>query len=142
MNKVLIIVISSFCIISSAIAQNNKMQDHCKLMPMKAGDIIYSKETSGSHNSNTFIVSSTKNEVYSLAPGKVAAVVHFPGKDYQAVGINYAGDTVIEYTMLMDVSVKQGDNINKGDMIGKAMPNGKSGKSEAAIEIKIPRKGK
>ena len=138
MNKVLILIIfSSVCIISNAAAQNNKIQDHCKQFPMLDGDITYLADTSKVQPSTSFKVSSVKDDVYSLTQGKVAVVVSFPGKDYKAVGINYAVDTVIEYMMLMDVSLQVGDEVNKGDIIGKGTPNPKTGKNEAAIEIKI-----
>ena len=141
MNKIIMIAFCFFCSISSAVAQNDKMQGHCRRLPMKGGDISCSADASNRQPSNSFIVSAAQNEVYSLTRGKVAVIVHFPEKDYKAVGIaGDKGDTVIVYTMLKDVSVKQGDMVNKGDFIGKAMSGGKNGKSEAAIEIKIPKK--
>ena len=137
MRKILVIAYSLFCSISVATAQNNIVQDQCRQLPMKAGTINYSAATSKGQSSNSFLISSSQGEVYALTSGKVAAIVPFPGKDYKAVGIAYLNDTVMEYTMLRDVAVKQGNMISKGDLIGKATINPKTNKNEAAIVIKV-----
>ena len=128
--------------VSTTLAQNDKTHAHCKLVPMKNGDITYIKDTTTSWRqpTNSFIVSSANNEVYSLTRGVVGAVVKV--KDYQQVGIKYIGDTVMEYSLLKDVSVKPGDIVNKGDKIGTGMPDPKTGRYETSILVKVFSKAK
>ena len=140
MNKVSIIISNMLCVCvcSNAIAQNQKAQNHCSNLPMRSGNIEYSTQASGVQHANSFIVSSGNNDVYALTKGKVALVVKFPGKDYQAVGVEYTADTLIEYSLLADVALKKGAIVHKGDLIGKAIKNQETGKNVASIEIKLP----
>ena len=138
MKKILITAL----ILTNAFAINAKgiktLQSHCNLLPMKDGAIAYKAQISDEKPSGTLLVTSPDAAVFSLTPGTVfftGEVTDIYKASFKVVVVKYKMDSFVSYTNLSEVALIKGQAIQKGQVIGKASKNTKSGNNEIGITI-------
>ncbi len=77
------------------------------------------------------VFSATDNKVYAVADGEVGFIRHFKtmsGDSLIMIGIKNS-DTTQMYMELVSTTVKKGDKLNKGQLLGIAKPDEHTGES-------------
>ena len=151
MRKIIIVAFCLLCGVVIALAQTEQLKSSCKSLPMKAGEIVYSGNNQFGEPSRSFVITSSRKEVYALTEGTVVFCFKVPQKENQfnpdvlqymddnnyLVVVHYSEYTMLQYTMLSGISVKSGDSIKKGDLIGFAESNSQNWKYDSKITVSI-----
>jgi hypothetical protein len=112
---------------------------------MKSGVISYKIQKKENKSMSSLFVSSNDSNVYSLTAGEVRMamkVTSIYNCKYNVVMVKFTDDSVISYSELGELYVKKGDLLTKGQLIGKALAETKSGKNEIGVSLGFMSKAK
>lgn len=108
--------------------------EHVYNSPFKEGYIVYKAKGSADHSIPFVNIYSKANDVFALAEGKVERIFRLVDEDLIMVR---KGDTTFQYSNIDSAVVKVGDNIQKGDLIGKAMKNTENNRYELVFGVAV-----
>jgi Na+-transporting NADH:ubiquinone oxidoreductase subunit NqrA len=121
-------------------AEDIKKQGTCAALPMKAATMWFSDPNPIDKPSQNVLVSATDSKVFSLTPGVVVmetAATDIFNKKFRVIAVQYNTDTFIAYSNIHDPSVKLGDIVKKGQLLGTAEKSSTSDNYETNISVRV-----
>ena len=135
MRKILCLFTIALCSHYNSGAQDHTGNFTCKSLPVRAGKVTTAKGSNG--YADNLVISSKSDEVHSLTAGEVSSVFSTSKDQSKVVIVQYTTDSFITYTQLSSVTVKKGERLEKGQIIGKAGMNKETGENELMVQVWI-----
>lgn len=121
-------------------AEDIKKQGTCATLPMKSATMWFSDPNPIDKPSQNVLVSATDNKVFSLTSGEVVSETKFrdiTSNKFGLIVVRYTTDTFVAYSNIHNLSVKVGDIVKKGQLLGTAEKSGTSDNYEANVSVRV-----